>query len=41
MKLNLDSREIEDILQTLSPEDKVIYSKSKADKYYKAYLETK
>ena len=41
MNLNLDSREIEDILQMLSVEDKVIYSKLKADKYYKDYLETK
>ena len=41
MNLNLDSREIEDILQMLSDEDKVIYSKLKADKYYKDYLETK
>lgn len=41
MNLNLDSREIEDILQMLSAEDKVIYSKLKADKYYKDYLEAK
>lgn len=41
MNLNLDSCEIEDILQMLSAEDKVIYSKSKADKYYKEYLEKK
>ena len=41
MNLNLDSREIEDILQMLSAEEKVIYSKLKADKYYKDYLEAK
>lgn len=39
MKLSLDSREIEEILQMLSDEDKVIFSKAKAERYYKEFLE--
>lgn len=40
-ELDLDSQMIEDILKMLSDKDKVMYSKAKADRYYKAYLDNR